>query len=78
MNKPEINIQWKSIDICADFQCECSNPADAFEFHVDGWSFGRLRCPRCKTVWRLAHSVAITRDEDQDSRALQLSDTPKP
>jgi hypothetical protein len=70
---PEVNLQWKGMQVCLDFQCECSSPDSAYEFHADGWSFGRLRCPRCRRVWRLAHTVEVTLDEDQDRPALMLS-----
>lgn len=48
-----VNVQWKGTPACLDFQCECSDPEDAHEFHLDDVQFGKFTCPRCDRKWQL-------------------------
>lgn len=57
---PEVYIQWKGTSVCLDFQCTCSAPEDAYEFHLDNDSpNGWFRCPRCNTCWELDHHPTV-------------------
>ncbi|MDE0775546.1 MAG: hypothetical protein OSB43_04640 [Nocardioides sp.] len=55
-DSPDVFLQWKNIgNVCLDLQCTCSDPDEAYEFHLDHdilWG-GLIRCPRCLTVWKL-------------------------
>lgn len=62
---PAAQVQWKNIKgMCLDFQCTCSDPADAYEFHLDSddYIFGRFQCPRCGKVWQLGWTVPVVRE----------------
>jgi hypothetical protein len=64
-NQPEVHMQWKGTDVCLDFQCFCSDPDDAYEFHLDGYVFGRFTCPRCGTTWRLGQPLIESEPAEQ-------------
>lgn len=52
-SEADVFVHWKGTDLCMDFQCVCSDPEDAYEFHFDGYGTNRFRCPRCGKEWAL-------------------------
>lgn len=42
--KPYVQVDWHLSDVCLLMSCSC-NPT--LTRHVDGYNFGRLRCPDC-------------------------------
>lgn len=71
---PQVNIQWKGTEVCMDFQCECGDPDDTYEFHFDGFMFGTVQCPRCGAVWDIDHHPTVTRSGRDEGVLLQLDD----
>lgn len=58
-DQPDIYVQWKNTHVCLDFQCECSDPDQKYEMHLDHDHLygGIIRCPRCGICWRLGAPV---------------------
>ena len=52
---PNLFIQWKGTDLCADFRCSCGNGA-----HICGESFVyAIKCSHCGKVWMTPHTVQL-------------------
>lgn len=46
--KPYAYVQWKNIDVCMDFHCECGR-----HVHVDATAVYAVKCPDCGTIWEM-------------------------
>lgn len=54
--RPELHVQWKGTEVCADFHCSCG--ADG---HIDDAMFCyTIRCGRCGKAWDVPTSLALT------------------
>lgn len=50
---PNVFIQWKGTDICADVHCGCGE-----SFHLCGEMFVyAIQCPYCDAVWHWAQET---------------------
>lgn len=49
---PSAFLQWKGTDVCMDFYCKCGAHC-----HFDGAFAYCVKCPHCKTVYEMPHTV---------------------
>lgn len=71
MEKERTNfIQWKGTDVCMDFYCpNCSNHS-----HVDGCFCFHVRCPECKSIYKLADEIQLTKVEQEPEFGVMEGD----
>lgn len=53
MERPTVVIDWHLTDVCATITCPC----DDTPRHMDGYMFGRFRCPTCGRFFQLKDRV---------------------
>ena len=58
-------IQWKGVDICMDFWCDCGK-----QTHFDGWCAYNIQCPECKQIYKLPESIEITKVDEPTHKPL--------
>ena len=62
LSYPQLFLQWKGIEICADFWCSCGKSA-----HVCGEMFVyRIQCGSCGKVFALPSTVELVEVADDD------------
>lgn len=47
-DEPHAYIQWKSTDVCMEFECECGEG-----YHYDGFFAYTVKCPSCGVTWEM-------------------------
>jgi hypothetical protein len=52
---PDIFIQWKGTNVCADFYCTCGE-----QMHFDGYFLYAAKCGACGLCWKLGTKVSLT------------------
>lgn len=61
-------IQWKGTDLCMDFWC----PKCGEHSHFDGDFAYAIRCPHCRTRFRMPTDVPVVEmTEDEDELTLE-------
>jgi hypothetical protein len=55
----DVFVQWKGTDACLDLSCDCGNLG-----HFDGMFAYALRCPACKKVWVMPHTMIPVEDDN--------------
>lgn len=56
---PDVFLQWKGMETCMDFHCECGASA-----HVHANFAYYLKCWKCGAVYEMPHTVALRRLAD--------------
>lgn len=60
--QPFVQVDWALSDVCLHVSCPCPQSANKVH-HLDGYTFGRFRCPDCGNRFTLptrldAHQLA--------------------
>jgi hypothetical protein len=61
MSKPNVFIQYKGTDLCADIWCECGT-----HLHVDTYFAYAVRCWKCQAIWELPQMVTAVKVESTE------------
>lgn len=68
--RAHVDIDWHLSDVCLRVTCPCTTPA--VTRHLDGYTFGRFRCPECKTSYRIVLTLPAYRtDSSRSDRELR-------
>jgi hypothetical protein len=74
---PNIWIQWKGTELCADFRCRCGQRG-----HIDDGFCYAIRCESCGQVYVLPRTVELIPNEDStdvyvedDARTVTMDGT---
>lgn len=62
----EAFLQWKGTDACFDFHCECGESC-----HFDGYFAYHVKCPYCKTVWKMPNTLQPTKVTKADGCVVE-------
>lgn len=58
---PWVRVDWSMSDVCLHVSCTCSPDR---VHHLDGYTFGRFRCPDCGQRFRLPARLEASRVTD--------------
>lgn len=66
----EIFMQWKGIDLCADFRCECGSGE-----HICDTSFVyRIKCGDCGAIYEMPHTLPLRKVDSDDGTPTYETD----
>lgn len=71
MAAPDLFVQWKGTNACADFLCRCGN-----SFHFDRDFLYYIQCHACGAVYQVPHTLALVEVTEgwSDPMAAPLTD----
>lgn len=69
MSEPNVFIQYKGTDLCADIWCECG-----VHLHVDDYFAYAVRCWSCKSIWELPQLVTAVKVEKSEFTVLDTEE----
>lgn len=58
--RAHIDVDWSVSDVCLRVSCPCTPAAMRY---LDGYTFGRFRCPACGTSYRIVSTLPAYRTD---------------